>query len=136
MSNRLLSLLTEIERALIANDSSPEGGTWDTLRLINFRQGLARLTLSVRSAAGVTATRGTILLQGFTLADGALCLKANLSWTGTDNTSVYAIYAKPDLNWRGEAAQIAVKWLDGQLALTEAQAAAGHGENSELAATG
>jgi hypothetical protein len=109
MSNRLLSLLTEIEHSLIANDSSPDGGTWETLRLINFRQGLARLTLSVRSAAGATATRGTILLQGFTLADGSLCLKANLAWTGTENTSVYAIYSKPEVNWRGEAAQIAVK---------------------------
>ena len=134
MSNRLLSLLTEIERSLIANDSSPDGGTWETLRLINFPQGLARLTLAVRSADGSTATRGTILLQGFTLADGSLCLKANLAWTGTENTSVYAIYSKPEINWRGEAAQIAVKWLDGQLALAEA--AEQHAEHAAMAATG
>ena len=120
MSNRLLSLLTEIERALIANDPSPDGGTWDTLRLINFRQGLARLTLSARSTTGVTSARGSILLQGFNLADGSLCLKANLTWQGTEQTSVYAIYAKPEINWRGEAAQIAVKWLDGQFAVAEA----------------
>ena len=70
MSNRLLTLLTHIERAVIANDPSPEGGNWDTLRLVNFHQGLARLTLSIRSAAGVTSSQGVVLLQNFTLADG------------------------------------------------------------------
>lgn len=123
MSNRLLTLLTEIERAIIANDSSPDGGVWDTLRLINFHQGLARLTLSVRSALGVTAGRGIILLQHFVLADGTQCVKANLSWKNVEQSSVYAIYSKPSLDWHREAGQIAVQWLDGALAAAEAQAA-------------
>jgi hypothetical protein len=116
MSNRLLSLLTEIERALLARDPAPDGGSWDTMRLINYNQGLARLTLAVRSPERVTVSRGSILLQNFTLADGSQCLKANLSWAGAENSTVYAIYSKPQINWSLEASQIAAKWLDGQVA--------------------
>lgn len=122
MSTRLITLLTEIERALIANDPSPDGGKWDTLRLINFHQGLARLTLSVRSPEGVTAGRGIILLQHFKLADDTQCVKANLSWKGVEQSSVYSIYSKPQVNWSREASQIAVQWLDGYLAAVEARA--------------
>jgi len=118
MPNRLLSLLSEIERALLATDSSPGGGTWDTMRLINYHQGLARLTLAVKLSGQAPESRGSILLQNFTLADGTQCLKANLAWQGTENTSVYAIYAKPTVNWTLEASQIAEKWLDGQPAAT------------------
>lgn len=123
MSNRILTLLTEIERALVANDPTPDGGMWDTLRLINFHQGLARLTLSVRSSAGVTSGRGIILLQHFNLADGTQCVKANLTWQGVEKPVVYSIYSKPLVNWHLEAGQIAVQWLDGHLAAVEAQAA-------------
>jgi hypothetical protein len=132
MSNRLLTLLTEIERALVANDPSPDGGTWDTLRLINFHQGLARLTLSVRSPAGVTAGRGIILLQHFTLADETQCVKANLTWKGSEKSVVYSIYSKPLVNWHLEASQIATQWLDGQLAIVEAQAVAENNPDTSL----
>jgi len=125
MSNRLLTLLTEIERGIIANDPNPDGGTWDTLRLINFHQGLARLTLAVRSPSRVTVGRGVILLQHFILADGTQCVKANLSWKNVEKTSVHSIYSKPQLDWRREAGQIAVEWLDGYLAAVESQVAAG-----------
>lgn len=122
MSTRLITLLTEIERALMANDPTPDGGKWDTLRLINFHQGLARLTLSVRSPEGVTAGRGLILLQHFKLADDTQCVKANLSWKGVEQSAVYSIYSKPEVNWGREASQIAVQWLDGYLAAAEARA--------------
>lgn len=114
MSNRLLSLLTEIERALVANDPAPDGGSWDTMRLINYHQGLARLTLAVKSPENVTKSRGSILLQDFALADGSKCMKANLGWEGADSTMVYAIYSKPLMDWSHEARQIAAKWLDSQ----------------------
>jgi len=119
MPNRLLSLLSDIERAIIANDPSPDEGTWDTMRLINFHQGLARLTLSVKLPAGTTSVRGTILLQHFTLADDTQCVKANLTWQGVENACTYAIYAKPLVNWNLEASQIAIKWLDGRVPVTE-----------------
>ena len=114
MSNRLLSLLTEIERAMVANDPAPDGGMWDTMRLINYQQGLARLTLAVKTAEDIIKPRGTILLQDFSLADGSKCLKANLSWDGVETTLVYAVYSKPHINWTYEAGRIASKWLDGQ----------------------
>ncbi len=123
MSNRLLSLLTEIESALIANDPAPDGGRWDTSRLVNFKQGLARLTLAICSPTGMSVPRGSILLQCFALADSSLCMKSNLSWEGIANSTVYAIYSKPGINWHREAGQIAVKWLDGQFAMLESPAA-------------
>ena len=119
MPTRLLSLLSDIEQAMKANDPSPDGGTWENLRIINYNQGLARQTIAVRSTAGVTAPRGTILLQGYVLADGSQCVKANLSWQGIENATVYAIYAKPDTRWNSEASQIAIKWLDGNIAASE-----------------
>ncbi len=136
MSNRLLSLLTEIERALIANNPAPDGGSWDTMRLINYHQGLARLTLAVKAADHVTSPHGSILLQNFTLADGSQCLKANLSWEGQENTSVYAIYAKPQINWALEASQIAIKWLDGQADAVSVAEDEDHSTGSLLEAAG
>jgi hypothetical protein len=137
MSNRILSLLTDIEQALKANDPSPDDGTWDTLRLINFHQGLARLTLAVRLPTGVTVGRGMILLQDFSLADGTQCVKANLSWRDVEKSSVYAIYSKPQMNWKLEAGQIANQWLDGHLAAVEAHAAAEHiSDGPMMSATG
>ncbi len=111
MSHRLLSLLTEIERALVASEPAPDGGTWDTLRLVNFAQGLARLTISVKSTAHVTSARGSILLQSFTLADGSECLKANLGWQGVEDPSTYAVYSQAQTDWPSEASRIAAKWL-------------------------
>jgi|CXWL01.1.fsa_nt_gi hypothetical protein len=136
MASRLLSLLTDIERTVRANEPAPDGGNWDTLRLINFRQGLARLTLSIRSPARVTTSAGSLLLQGFSLADGSLCVKASLSWQGTDNAATYAVYAKPETNWRLEAAQIAEKWLDGRLAGEESATSEMPHGNQNLAAAG
>lgn len=112
------------------------------LRLVNFRQGLARLTLSIRSPERVTRSTGTILLQGFTLADGSFCLKANLAWQNTENSMVYAVYSKPGTNWRLEAGQIADKWLEGWQAQKEATAtgttgqAPASGRGAALVATG
>jgi len=123
MSNRLLTLLTRIERAVIANDPNPEGGTWETQRLINFHQGLARLTLSIHTATGATSVQGIVLLQDFALADGTQCVKASMSWEGVEKNSVYSIYSKPTLDWNREAAQIGSQWLDGHMAALEAKAA-------------
>lgn len=121
MSTRLLSLLTEIEQAIAANDASPDDGTYETSRVISFHQGLARLSLIARSSLGRTTPRGTVLLQNFLLADGSQCVKANLSWYGTESTAIYAIYGKAETNWKGEASQIAIKWLDNQVPASEIQ---------------
>lgn len=132
MHTRLLSFLSDIERALAADDPSPEDGTWETSRSVNYHQGLARLTLGVRTATGLKP-RGSVLLQGYQLADGTPCLKAALSWYGTETGAVRAIFSKPDLDWTREARKVAAEWMAGPPADTAASEVA---EPAELAAAG
>jgi hypothetical protein len=108
----MLSFLTDVERALAADDPAPDDGSWESSRTVNYHLGLARLTLAVRSAAGLTP-RGTVLLQGYQLADGTPCLKAALSWHGSESTNTHAIYHKPDINWTSEARKVAAEWMAG-----------------------
>jgi hypothetical protein len=108
---RLLSFLTEIENALLAESPAIDGGAWESTRMVNFHHGLARLTLAPR--AGNEFTGGAIFLQSFSLADGSLCLKASLNWKGSDSFPVLAVYSTPQLNWKLEASRIAGAWLEG-----------------------
>lgn len=108
---RLLSFLTEIEKALLAESPMIDGGAWDSSRMVNFHQGLARLSLSPRE--GNDFVGGTVFLQAFKLADGSLCLKANLSWKDSKASLILAVYSTPQLNWKLEASRIASTWLEG-----------------------
>jgi hypothetical protein len=108
---RLLSFLTEIENKLRADSPALTGGAWQTTRMVNFHNGLARLHLSPRP--GNDARPGTIFLQAFSLADGSLCLKASLQWEGADAAPVLAVYSTPKLNWKLEASRIASVWMEG-----------------------
>lgn len=110
MHTRLLSFLSDLERAVAADDPAPLDGSWETSRTVNYHLGLARLNLNVRTATGVIA-RGSVLLQSYQLADGTPCLKAALAWTGTENAVTRAIYSKPDTNWTSEARKIAAEWM-------------------------
>jgi hypothetical protein len=110
---RLLSFLSDIERALIAESPVVEGGAWETNRMVNFHHGLARLTLKPRNGMETTLAGGAIFLQAFALADGSLCLKASLNWKGSDALPVMAVYSTPTLNWKLEASRIASAWLEG-----------------------
>ncbi|MES2694045.1 MAG: hypothetical protein V4773_11275 [Verrucomicrobiota bacterium] len=110
---RLLSVLTEIEKALIAESPVVDGGAWETNRMVNFNHGLARLTLNPRPGNELPIAGGTIFLQSFVLADGSLCLKANLNWKGSDAFPVIAVYSTPTINWKLEASRIASTWLEG-----------------------
>lgn len=131
MNTRLLSFLTDIERALAADDPCPEDGAWEGSRSVNYHQGLARLTLGVRTAAGLKP-RGGIMLQGYLLADGTPCLKAALSWAGSETGAARAIFSKPDINWTSEARKVAAEWMAGPPADTTAAAVS---EPTALAAT-
>jgi hypothetical protein len=114
MHPRLLSFLCDLEHALAADDPAPAGGSWTASRAVNYHLGLARLTLGVRAADGATVEpRGTVLLQSYQLADGSTCLKAALSWHSSSASAVHAIYAKPEVNWSGEARKVAAAWLAG-----------------------
>lgn len=108
---RLLSFLSDIERALVAAGPSVDDGAWETQRMVSFHHGLARLTLTPRP--GVDAPGGGIFLQTFSLADGTLCLKASLNWKGSDALQVIPVYSTPTLSWNLEASRIAQCWLQG-----------------------
>ena len=114
MSPRLLSFLSEIETALSAAEPAPAGGAWQGSRSVNSSLGLARLYLSTRYNAGRLEPAGAVQLQSHRLADGSVCLKAFLSWTGREAESVHAIYDRPQLDWRAEASRLAAAWLSGQ----------------------
>lgn len=113
MHSRLLSFLSDFERSLQADDPSPDDGSWQTSRAVNYRSGLARLQLNVRMPDQSTKPRGFVVLQSYNLADGAACLKAQLSWAGTEPTVLHSIFAKPGCDWKTEARRLAAKWMAG-----------------------
>lgn len=108
---RLLSFLTAIEKALIAESPDVDGGAWESARMVNFQQGLARLTLTPRE--GNDFPGGLVFLQAFILADGSQCLKACLNWAGSKAAPVLAVYTTPQTNWKLEASRISSTWLEG-----------------------
>jgi hypothetical protein len=110
---RLLSFLSDIEKALIAESPVVENGAWQSSCMVNFHHGLARLNLTPRSGADLPFPPGSIFLQAFVLADGSLWLKVNLNWKGSDAFPVISVYSTPTLNWKLEASRIAMAWLEG-----------------------
>lgn len=114
---RLLSFLSDIEKALIAESPVVDGGAWETQRMVNFHHGLARLTLAARPGNELPCTGGAIFVQAFVLADGSQCLKANLNWKGSEAFPMIAVYSTPGVNWKLEASRIASAWLEGPPAL-------------------
>jgi hypothetical protein len=113
MNSRLLSFLSDFERAIMADDPSPEDGSWQTSRTVNYRNGLARLQLSVRLPDSSNKQRGSVLLQSYNLADGSACLKAHLNWAGSETTAVHAIFTKPGNDWKSQARRLAAEWMAG-----------------------
>jgi hypothetical protein len=113
MPMRLLSFLTEIERAIVAESSGVEASGWTSKRMMNFHRGLARLTLQSRPESQLTSTAGSVFLQAFTLADGSTCLKATLGWGGHDNFADVAVYSTPTTDWKLEASRVGSAWLNG-----------------------
>ncbi|MDP2137102.1 MAG: hypothetical protein Q8J74_04540 [Candidatus Didemnitutus sp.] len=112
MHTRLLSFLSDIERALATDDPNPDEGTWEATRTVNYTLGLARLVLGVRKTEGLQS-RGSILLQSYQLADGTPCLKAALSWFGSEHNPVHAVFSKSETNWTSEARKIGAEWMAG-----------------------
>jgi len=110
---RLLSFLTDIEKAIVAESPMVDGGAWEATRMVNFQQGLGRLTLVNRAPAELPLPGGTIFLQAFALADGSQCLKATLSWNDSQITHAIPVYATPAVKWKVEASRIATMWMEG-----------------------
>jgi hypothetical protein len=120
MSTRLLSFLNDIEYSLRTGDAPVASDGLETARSVNYHSGLARLAVSARTDAKVHQTLGAVLLQTFSLADGSLCLKVFLSWTGTRSEVIHAIYARPGIDWKTEAHRVASLWLDGRARASDA----------------
>jgi hypothetical protein len=121
MATRLLSFLNDIEQALLTGRTGAPSA-WNCQRMVNFKDGLARMTLSAPAAGETAPAGGAILIQSFLLADGALCLKALLSWERSPATTTIAVHAKPLLDWATEARQIAGAWLAGPPATASVEA--------------
>lgn len=114
MNPYLLSFLSNFESTLQADDPAPsDGGTWESSRMVNYTQGLARLALAVRRPQGDSENRGIVALQSYSLADGSSCLKAVLSWTGQNESHTCTIYSKPGIDWKREARKVAAEWMAG-----------------------
>ncbi len=128
MQYRLLSLLTEVEKAIRAGQEALGGPPLDSVRMVNFGSGLARIQLKTVAPAG-PQPRGYIQVQHFVLADGRACVKAAMGWHGIDLRRSVEIFAGPEINWTTEAQRIAEGWLDGPGPLSETadQALAAHG---------
>jgi hypothetical protein len=129
---RLLSFLSDIERAVLAESPVVDGGAWESTRMVNFHHNLARLTLKPRNPEEVPFPPGAIFLQAYALADGSLCLKASLNWAGSDAFPVISVYSTPQTNWKLESSRIASTWLEGPPAILVTSAA--EEENSSLQA--
>lgn len=119
MHNRLLAFLTDIENAMAADDPAPSEGSWCNTRTVNYNLGLSRMLIAVKLPDGKIEPRGSIQLQSFHLADGSICLKAQLCWHGQTPKANVAIYAKPGTNWGSEARKVAAEWMAGAPAMAE-----------------
>ena len=63
MPTRLLSFLSDIEQALLKESAASMGPVWTATRMVNYHQGLARMTLIPPPLAEEPAPHGgTILL--------------------------------------------------------------------------
>ena len=113
MPIRLLSFLNDIERALARESASNMGPSWEVNRMVSYHQSLARMMLTPAKDSAPGGKSGSVFLQSFLLSDGSPCLKATVGWEGSAASSVVAVYAKPELDWKAEAARIASIWLAG-----------------------
>jgi len=113
MQPRLLSFFSDIEHSLEADQPSSPEGSWQNSRTVNYFQGLARLDLGMRSPEGKIEPKGSILLQGYQLADESPSLRAALTWAGIQGSVSRSIFSKPEISWTSEARKIAAEWLGG-----------------------
>jgi hypothetical protein len=121
MAPRLLSLLSLIEAQLKQYEAP--GISSGLQRTVSFHKGLARLMFCDGS--------GSILLQGFSLADGQICVKAMITWTGQTVTGTHSIYPTAQFNWLGAADRVAQMWMEGPASPTPAPAVPSTVENQE-----
>lgn len=125
MSTRLLSLLSNIEKAIIGIGGSSEAKS----RTVNYNKGLARALLN---------DGGAWQVQNFLLADGQVCVKVALYWPNCRTPYVESLYPTPTFNWRLGIDRIAETWMGGPEAvgISPSMDADGNSALAGLAATG
>jgi hypothetical protein len=119
MSIRLLSFLSDFQNAIMADNPAMDDATWEVQRTVNYQLGLARVKLSLGVPGRAPQQTGEILVQGFSLADQASCIKAVLGWGSSSAKLNRAVYERADTDWRREARKIAADWNAGPPAEVE-----------------
>ena len=112
MQYRLLSLLSEIEKAIRCSLPDSDGLTLESSRMVSFHTGLARLSFQARGSGGLEP-RGQLQLEHFNLADGRVSVKVHLSWAGSEAHRIVELYTLPGVEWSTEVQRVAEAWLDG-----------------------
>jgi len=69
---------------------------------VNFHKGLCRLTFG--------GNAGAIVLQSYVLADGQSCLKAVLSWQGSNQVGYESVYPQGHFDWLTAPIALASAW--------------------------
>jgi hypothetical protein len=92
MATRLLSFLSDIEKALIKESASNMGPTWEYSRMVSYHNRMARMTITPQKDSEPGVHAGTVFLQGFRLADGSPCLKATVAWEGSAASTVISVW--------------------------------------------
>jgi hypothetical protein len=124
MPTRLLSFLSDIEEALLADPIAKGRGAWEISRMVNYDNHLARMTLTPRRAEASAGPTGSIFLQAYELTNDTACLKASLHWNGQERYSMLTVHAKGASDWREEATRIAKAWFAGPPAASVERSAA------------
>ncbi|WP_404424012.1 hypothetical protein [Nibricoccus sp. IMCC34717] len=103
MAPRLLSIITLLEGALRDREAPAMAQT--PSRLISFHRGIGRLIFADKS--------GDIAIQTFSLADGQMCIKLQVRWTGTTATVTHALYPQGNFQWDERIGSVADSWCEG-----------------------
>lgn len=111
---RLLSFISEIEKAIAAESPMVDGGAWKTIRTINFAKGIAKVDITALSSDMLAHTGGSILVQAFALADGTPCLKVRIDWReGIGAPAEFSVFSTPVSNMKLDASRIGSRFVEG-----------------------
>ena len=111
----MLSFLADVEKAVLADLPQPlTGGDWAPVRTVNYAAGVARLVLNIiEGPERPPNPAGSVTVRGSRLADGSLCLRVELTWTGRPESALHTIVTKPGVDWLREARLLACTWGTG-----------------------
>ncbi|HEX2855054.1 MAG TPA: hypothetical protein VHO24_17600 [Opitutaceae bacterium] len=114
MATHLVSLLGDVEQALMEASAIRWGAAWNLGRALSEAHLVGRITLTPAAGAAPSQTRGAIFLQGEALPDGLMRFKASFHWHGSEAFPSVPVGSNSNaMGWKTEAARIAALWLAG-----------------------